>query len=364
MPRTLYAAFAIATFAWSASATVAANPSIQEVQGAASAGTTVVVRGAGFGARGPEIVLFEDFEGAAPGAAVGEGTSYIGRWSGTTGNPKIVSGGRSGGGAMRAYSDGTPDQATLVMPQKHREIFVSFWVRVPPGTRFPGDTRGPGQFSSDSSWKLSWLMDTDRGFGVHERYDICLPTYTGAASGFQLAGNTFHASDRYVGTGWWSWDHWMRVSTWIRNPQDKEPGGVFETLSEDRGYGRRRFGAPTDRLARSGQVFDVFSVPGWIRNGGGNNVRPEYDDVYVAVGPAAAARVELVNSRRYEDATKAELLLVSSWSGDRVEAEVPRGAGLDGETWYVFVTDGNGNRNSEGFALCTDCPLPPVLVLE
>lgn len=344
-----------------------AAPQPNGLEGELQAGEVVTIRGSGFGSTGPDVRLFEDFEGSSPGSAVTGSGPYIGSWDGLSNDPVIVGEGRSGGGALDAYNGERQRMLTLQFGSKQREIFVSYWVRIPPGSRFPGDTSGTGRFSNDSSWKMMWLMNTTDGHQNNGLFDLCLPTHTGGGT-FQLSGNSFKVADRYISNDWFSWNNWMRVSTWIRSPLEKSPGGRFEVVSADRGHFVNNFDAPSNEVSYSNQIFDVMNIPGWIRTDGGSQVRPQYDDIYVATGAGAAARVELANDSSYSRATRVELLLVESWSGSEVRARLPRSVDLDGESWYVFVTDGNGSRNNTGVkADCTDCsqrPKPPALSLN
>ena len=328
------------------------------------AGSSVTVSGNGFGTTGPEIVLFEDFESGSAGERVSLDSPYIGRWSSTESEATLVSDGRSGNRSARVYEGGSHGLMRFTLPRTEREIFLSYWVYVPPGTRFPGDTSGPGEFSSDSSWKFAWIMDTSQGFHSNGLYDLVAPTFTGGHT-FQIAGNSYRPGNRYPGNSWWSWDNWMRISVHLRDPNRAGASGygTFEVVSAGQGYHLHQFNASSDPIPFDSHQYDRVNFPGWIRSGGSSNVRPQYDDIYVSIGNGAAARVELVDAPRYSDASRIELLLVDSWSDSSITATVPPSADLDsGDGWYVFVTHADGSRNSQGVTLCPDCPKPPVLL--
>jgi len=56
------------------------------------------------------------------------------------------------------------------------EVFISFAAKVPEGASFPGTDGTPSSFSSDSSWKLSWLLGDGGDSGDD---DIVVPTHAG-----------------------------------------------------------------------------------------------------------------------------------------------------------------------------------------
>jgi hypothetical protein len=353
-----------------------AAPQPTGMSGQLSAGSVITVRGSGFGSAGPNITLFEDFETSSPGSSVRSSDPPIGSWDELSNNPVVASEARSGNGSLNAYDGSRQRMLKRRLGQKQREIFVSYWVRLASGSRFPGQTSGTNQFSNDSSWKFAWLMNTDEGHQANDGlFDLCFPTHTGGGQ-FQLGGNSYEVSERYLSNNWWSWNDWMRISMWIRNPMEKSSGGTFEVVSADRGHYVVDFSSPTNKISHSNQVFDVLNIPGWTRSDGGSSVKTRYDDIYVSTGSGAAARVELANSSNYNNASKVELLLVENWGSSQVAARLPRRINLSGESWYIFVTDANGSRNNAGLVAqsCTNCepdpdpqpdavPNPPQLTL-
>jgi hypothetical protein len=318
----------------------AAAPSVTTAQGNADPGTTITVTGSGFGSQGPNVVMFDDFESSSP--------FKIGRWNGT---PVSYNGGRSG--SKSELVDSNAPVLTAGFGGSYSEALISYWVRLTT-PRFPGDTTADYQFSSNSSWKFVWLMD---GNGYHNDglYDLCLPTHAGASGNFMLAGNDFNY--KQIGNDWWSWTNWMRITVWIRD--NSSNAGFFETFSNEKHFKRINFGSNPPFASGVTRTFSQLNVPGWIRSGG----EPIYDDVYVAVGPGAVARVELADSPVYDDASTIDTLLVKSWSDSSINAEVPNVTVSSGQA-YVFVTDANGNRSPVGLSLCTTCPAPPVLTVR
>jgi hypothetical protein len=90
--------------------------------------------------------------------------------------------------------------------------------------------------------------------------------------------------------------------------------------------------------ARSGADF----------NGGHNWV---IDDVYIATGPNAAARVEIGNATTYTACTNLALITPDSWSSNLIIATVRQGRFASGSKVYLYVSDASGNVNSTGFPI-------------
>ena len=60
-----------------------AQPAVSGVQGTVANGQTITVTGSAFGATGPNVVLFDDFEKGTSGKAIlsGAGSAQTGQWS-------------------------------------------------------------------------------------------------------------------------------------------------------------------------------------------------------------------------------------------------------------------------------------------
>ena len=64
-------------------------PFVAKVQGSISNGNTIAVTGINFGANGPDVVLFHDFENAAAGSSVPY-SANVGTWSSHKHAPSIT----------------------------------------------------------------------------------------------------------------------------------------------------------------------------------------------------------------------------------------------------------------------------------
>ena len=350
---------------------VLSTPSVISVIGDFGPGGVVQVSGSNFGVQGPAILLFDDFEGVDAGSPIPLESPTIGAWSRADHEPLGFDLGRSGSRSFLGAGGKNMRQLQLKLGAKYRDFFVSYWVRLAPGSYFPGnnwpDGRKLNHFSHDSSWKFSWLMEAD-GASNPDLYDLCLPTHTGGGGIFQTAGNSIQPTNRHIGKNpsGWSWNGWMRMSFTIRDPSVFHGDDHMETqILSASGFFSQRHSAVFDRISKADHNFDTFKLPGWLRwrNDKNADVLPLYDDIYIAVGPGASARAELVDAPVYEQARQIEILLTESWSQNQINVRVPRAVDLKsgGTVWYLFVTDAQGHRNALGVPVdaCAQCPKEP-----
>lgn len=353
---------------------LSAEPRVLEVTGELTPRGLVSVSGLGFGATGPEIVLFDDFEGVLPGQPASTDSPMIGQWTKDSNAPEGFPLGRSGSISMLAYNGNRQRQRQLVLPSTQRNIFISYWVRLAPDSYFPGtkwtDGRKRNTFSEDSSWKFFWLMNSPDGFLPNDGlFDVCLPTHVGRGS-FVLGGNSHHTlSDRWIGNSFWNWNDWMRMSFSISDPRRASTieYGRSQIVSANGYWSRTHSVVASEELPLDKHVFDTINVPGWIRWDSGTDVVPLYDDIYIAVGVGAQARVEITDAEDYEDSRHIEILLVEDWAADSISARVPPSVTFDPtRTWYLHVVDATGAVSPKGFRVepCLECPMPPDAGVE
>jgi len=308
--------------------------------------------GTSFGAQGPQVLLFDEFEGT-PGTNIPLDGAAVGAWTGKTDSrPPLYSNeiARSGTTSFLAFDANTSLQRQLKVGfPDDTEILVSYWVALPAGSRFPGNTTTTQQFSTDSSWKFAWLMDNG-GYGSDGIYDQCLPSHVGNGN-FYLGGNDGNLATG-LGNSWWDWYEWVRISVWFRaastNPSTNNGDGFLQTVSRNRAVGTMDLGnRPT--FQGGTESFDSLNVPGWIRERGGASVRPHYDDIYVAVGPGAAARVEVGDQPVYTDCTNLAMAIVNSWTDDEIEVELLGNNDMPSfEGRYLFIHDADNQLVGSG----------------
>lgn len=344
---------------------VYAAPTIGTVTGSMTTGGIIQITGSGFGATGPNIDLFDDFSGNATskaGDVVSLTASEAGSWSSYgTYQPTYDANYHSPPFAMRTYSSDR-----MLQLQKSfgatTEAFISYWVSLPQGSTFPGSTvAGSYPASGASYWKLAWIMDGPTGYqsgGTGD--DICLPTYPDNTY-WRLMGNNAPLNvpvGRRDTDDWFTFNGWMRLSVWLKgaaaNPT-VNPGSIwFQALTEgtrlkDYTASAVLFNGGSNGIAQWTQV----NFPGWY---GGTtttnaNLRPVYDDIYVATGPGAVARVEIGDAPDYASCKQLALLLPKSWSDGSISAEMHSGAFTANSQAYIFVFDATNTHNLTGYPI-------------
>lgn len=325
-----------------------AAPSISTVNGTISEQSTITVSGSGFGA-GPNVILYDDFNGGSVGNPIPLGAN-VGSWTDVNGQtPIYAKTARSGTSSMRSYYGGKAAQLKKVFPSPATEVFLSYWVRIPDNTPFPGKDGGVKKFSSDSSWKMSWLIDSSYDGSSS---DVCLPTHTGRGA-FSLSGNDFSLAKLASGSNWWSWNSWMRVTVWLRANTSNTTGSgqyLWQVVSSEKGLQATKASAPVfDADGPSQKAYRYLNIPGWIRSD--NASQPVYDDIYLSTGANAQARVEIGDAPTYAGSKHLALLIPDGWSSNSINARLPSASLPKSGAAYLYVTDKDGNVNAQGYPL-------------
>lgn len=306
---------------------------------------TVTINGTGFGP-GPEVVLFDDFNSGKTGSAVDLAGPIIGKWGASTdylGVPTIET--FNGSQAMRIRDWGQTGmnriaQLEALLPRRVNDVYFSYSVVVPPGRYFSGASTD-NTFPDVSSWKFTWIADGTNAISSTTIYNLCVPTHVGSGS-FQLGGNSGTLS--YISIGnYWNW-HDKNYFSYGALANDTNPTGAAGTWFWQHSG---KSGSPYTRTSTDKPImpagvttaFDRVKFPGWFGNGTYTNFEAYYDDVYVAVGNNALARVELSDSTALSSSVKNVALPVFSWSDTRIEARVHREHFGTDNPMYVKVHD-------------------------
>ncbi len=336
---------------------------VQAVLGQVANGQTLVVCGDQFGDQGPDLVLFDDFEQGLVGERVADSTPLIGAWLG--GNALYVDDmARSGDQAFLAADADVNDGHGLQLIfgvsdpngrfglREFDEFFMAWSIRDLGD--FPGNDSSPTQFSSDSSAKDIWVMFGDRGDnydwscsqGECNGNDVVLATHSGRGS-FKIDGNTTRSS--WWLPDFWEFQQWNTMHVYLKIDPDRPyeaSTGIFEHVSMGLGYLRDEYdGQILQDLDGLIPVWDRAKLAAWYRTAG--DVRRIFDDVYLAIGPGAAARIEIGNAPDIQDVTKLAVSTVTSWSNGRIEFTVRLGD-LDPnvDDLYLFVVRADHERSS------------------
>jgi hypothetical protein len=354
-----YVALIVASaFAWS---TATAAPEISTLRGSISNGNIIRVTGDGFGFHGPNISVFDDFEKGTSGNATsfGPDSAQVGTWDYISEVlvPKYSNAFAHSGylSNMSDWSDqGSHEGGRLVgktMIGGVAEVYFSWWAYVPVDRDIPGTNTPWGP-----NWKLFWifrhpwpssdyvftLMTNNLPVGNPPRADYFL----------MAAGNdhrppqrdnfdTRYGPSTFVKGRWHRWEVYMKASTrdgtlqaWEMNDRVKRTQIAFRT------------GIVT---IHAGETWDRIHFPGYGR--GDFKSQTYYDDIYVATGPGARARLEIGDAESYESCTNLAVQTAKSWNDNEITATVRQGSFTSGQKAYVFVIDRDGTSNRRGYPI-------------
>ena len=320
---------------------------VNNVSGTVADGASITIQGSGFGNNGPTIVLFDNFESGTVGQNLktGAGSATIGQWLALNQVPPKYSNVTSVSGsnawsvtAVQGVEGKT--NAYLALPGTTEE-FLSWWCYVPSSSPWPGEGSGSDP-ANNINWKVMWFADGTAGnwTGTSNDADIVM---LANSSQFAITGN------RTPLTRWFSSNiskgSWHRYWAWIK---DGSNGDGTVKIWELRNSGvTLLLNATNVSTVNPGGVRNQLSVNGYTRlHNSGTMPTQMFDDVYVAAGPNAQARVEIGNNSNYDQSTKLAIATVTSWSDTSIKATVRRGSFQSGENAYLFVVDANGNVSS------------------
>ncbi len=105
-------------------------------------------------------------------------------------------------------------------------------------------------------------------------------------------------------------------------------------------------------------TYDYFFIQDDISNEASfkDNLWIYYDDVYM---DNTWARVMIGDAPTWEASRNRAVQIPSQWSNTSITFTVNKGQFTNINTGYLYVFDADGNVNSNGMPLCTDCPKTP-----
>lgn len=345
-----------------------AAPSITNIAGLIQDGQVISVSGTGFGANGPTVVLFDDFEGGAVGQNIktGPGSAKVGQWdlvgqvppkystrsalSGTKAFEAQPSAGIEAGNNMQTF-----------LPVDSHDFFLSWWCFVPSDSPFPGE----GNLTLDGNWKILWVSQDALWNNSNDTFFAtvissppvrpwAVPTYFE----WKISGNTVAWTQDLSGANKpvMTKGQWKRFWWWEHDDGTTGAAGAWELTAS----GVKTLASMTgSRTLKPGGFWQRVSVNGYVRNPPDNSIQM-FDDVYVAAGPNAQARIEIgtgCTGGVYTACTNLSVSTVNSWSDGTVTATARLG-GLSG-TAHIFLFDGNGLYNSSGYPVKIGGRYPP-----
>lgn len=308
-----------------------AAPGIQSVSGTVANGQSIVITSDGnnFGATGPVVHLFDDFEKGTNGTLISTAANgaQVGRWNSISeenstrySNISKVSGSLSFcADQSLSYGNGIE----TVFPSAQTKVYVSWWLYLPSGQPFPGEG-GEG---------INWEQLSIMGGGSADD-DLVMPTIMGYED-FYINGNDGIYS-KWI-TLAFTKGTWSRLSCYLDGGSSNNGTVQYWELT---GSGVQTRANDTNvTVLKSGGVFERVVVNGYGRQT--DNCYPMFDDVYIAYGDGARARVEIGNNATYANCTNLTICTPTSWSTSSITATVRAGSFTNG-TAYLFVTDASG----------------------
>ena len=328
------------------------NPTISTVKGTIADGQQINVTGGDFGDNGPNVLLFDDFSNGTDGDQAST-SSELGHWSamkGFTYSDNKLSNGKGLRVVDDSFSSGWAVNR-IEFGNVYSEVYVSSRAYVPSGYRFP-TASALKKMPSISALKHHWVYYGEKGYGIIDEPDIFGPNWTGA-NFYSVASNdsplsTYDTSKDVQ----WVWDEPVRWSLWMKGNGTSISGsdGLFQAVSSS-GQTNNRYKNYKAWFNPDHDLYgwDRMTVVGYLRSGA-TYPRDNYviDDVYVAVGPNAAARVEIGNNSVYTACTKMAICTPTSWNSTKIAFTLREGTFKSGETAYLFVVKAD-NTPSSGF---------------
>ncbi|MEC9041415.1 MAG: hypothetical protein VX787_18010 [Pseudomonadota bacterium] len=361
------------------STAVQAKPVVSSVSFGADA--EITLSGSEFGA-GPNVVLYDDFEDAKIVDGSLELQPKVGTWySVISSDPAIYLGQqknkslfvRGKGNAILVF--GVEDSKGPYGLKPFTEVFFSYSVKDL--AEFPGDSGKDFSFSTRSSTKDAWMMLGDRGdnlsyslsFNTPSGNDLYIPAWTG--NGFNIAGNTTKLEPAFWQpelTKNWAFQDWNTTFFHAQldavNPYGPAEG-YFGFINKNAYHVNKRSGNFIQDLRSEGLPYaywDRIKFFAWL-NEGDANVQRLLDEVYVAIGPNANARVVLSDAPSLEESSELINLPTKNWDHEKISFSLPNYIMTNSQKDFYIRVINSENKISNSIKLCKDCPVAPKLEL-
>jgi hypothetical protein len=327
-------------------------------------GQTITITSAGgatgFGATGPTVRIFDNFSSGTPDASITSAfNAVIGTWGvDNAWSPSLMhfrnTYSHDPGGisvemsTVRAVDDPPRDpriryESPSGWASGDKALF-SFWFFIPSGDLWPGDGSGAAQL------KVMWLWYDNDNVGPVYAWN-----YTPGSYSYFYCLNGSYCNSQWIGCPEFgscgipndifvkgTWSRYLFYFDFKTNAT-----GVIEAWEINANHGRTRL-TTSDPLtgvvtiAPGAPAFGRVYFPGFSRHTPSGTQRIFYDDLYVADGPGARARVEIGNQSSYSACTNLAIFTPTSWGDTSITATMRAGSfGTSGTAW-LFVTDANG----------------------
>jgi hypothetical protein len=301
-----------------------------------------------FGSQGPDVRLYHDGISKQPGDAISVGTPSVGAWGALSGSGYVATDHPNSGASiptigprqtLQYYAD---DNAGVQGKEEFTELFIAWSTRDPRNIH-------PSRTNGIRNVKEVWMMLGGRGdntgyCGAECGHDVFIPGLSGSKISGKISGNQTR-------TNWWlnlknTWniEGWNRqhfgAKLNLSDPYGSPEIAFYEQVSS-RGYllDEHTGSIMTDQSAANvtSAVWDRIKFGGYYYLQSGDE--RVLDDIYIAIGPAANARVMLADSGVQADITKTSFCIPTDWSSSDISCTIKRGVLQSSDDVWAYVYD-------------------------
>lgn len=350
--------------------TAASEPDFENFQWLDVQGGHLEVSGRDFGT-GPNVRFFDTFtndQGATPLAV--QSPAWFDRGTFEIDNQTAFSG--EGSAVVfdsannirnnlkyREPGDDTPHDT-----RAFQEVYFSYAIKDLGS--FPGPGGTDDAFSDISSTKDVWMMLGKRGQGgyhIDDQWvgnDLVAPAQNG--SKFLIFGNdTDLGSKKWLPTvaNNWAFGEWNQMFFHADVDPDapRSSGSGFFAFANNNMYDNKELTGNFMSNAEKKPYWDRIKFGPWYREKNSSNVERVHDEIYIATGPNANARIMLGDSQYLDQVTRLHHGAPVDWRGNRIVADFSH-VDLDArKNWFVFVSNGDSGLPRNGIPLsAADAP--------
>lgn len=318
-----------------------AVPSITNVAGKVSHGSSITISGSGFGTKSPAApILWDTFDDGSNGAKI----STRGRWTNYN-SGATYSNTRPYSGTLSAYSyveygDRYPagfNTNNYFLPTPTDQIYITFMFRHD-GTAY---TTGV-----DKNWRINTGNNQYHGDGTVALSDGYVYYTSGSNYVYPSDDN---GTGRKFSIPEYGSSTWTRHQGYIRysNPSGNSNGYIWVAV----GNQQKTFANINNRP--SGYNYKATNVLLGLMHDCGSLNPGEYhhmyiDDVYI---DNTLSRVEIGNASTWAACTLKVIQIPTAWADNTVLVKVNHGSFTEMSNVWLYVIDSNGNANANGFPI-------------
>ena len=326
---------AILCFMCSPTGTLAA-PAITSVEGTVGNGEMITITGTGFGSTGPTVAIFDDFEKGTNGSviSIASGSASVNQWSVVSPDYKpTYSTIQAHSGSKSLLIDFSQQgRWTQVHFSGASRVYFSFWLLVPSNSCVPGVNNPDGP-----NWKFAMISGNPWPASDHTTVflsDLPNPAFTTMSVWYDSAG---------INTGGWGSSsiikaRWQRYEWYFYGHTS---AGIIQGWELNSSTVRTQIQNQLNVYnLHSHDLWGLVQFPAYARQD--SVAKNYYDDIYVATGAGALARVEIGNNSTYSRCTNLAVITPVSWGSNSITATVRQGSFTAGSSAYLFIIDAAG----------------------